>query len=154
RATYRRRLALETTLTLGLDLQGASNHVDRVGSLTLPPREGDIVVFGQSPGPQINADNYSYSVVSPATFAFVEFNFGPFLVVPGLRFAPTLLQGSQLLPPAGNLPPLGWSRMQIAVDPRINLAYRVTPRLTLNAAAGLYHQAPAPADMSAVFGNP
>ena len=31
---------------------------------------------------------------------------------------------------------------------------RVTPRLTLNAAAGLYHQAPAPADLSAVFGNP
>jgi len=154
RATYRRKLESEVTLVLGLDLQGANNNVNRVGSLTLPPREGDIVVFGQSPGPQINADTYTYGVVSPATFAFVELNFGPLSIVPALRLAPTLLQGSQLLPPQGSNPPIGWSRLAIAVDPRISLAYKVTPRLLLNAAAGLYHQAPAPADLSSVFGNP
>jgi TonB family protein len=154
RATYRRKLINEATLTMGFDFQGANNDVDRVGSLTLPAREGDIVVFGQSPGPQINADKYTYGVVSPATFLFFEFNVGALTIVPGLRIAPTILSGSQLLPPVGNTPPLGWSRLQIAVDPRLNLAYRVTPRLVLNAAAGLYHQAPAPADLSAVFGNP
>jgi TonB family protein len=154
RATYRRKLINEATLTLGLDLQGANNDVSRVGSLTLPPREGDIVVFGQSPGPQINADKYNYGVVSPALFGVIEFNVGPLSIVPGLRLAPTLLTGSQLLPPVGNVPPIGWSRMVVAVDPRIALALRVTPKLTLNAAAGLYHQAPSPADMSAVFGNP
>jgi hypothetical protein len=30
----------------------------------------------------------------------------------------------------------------------------VTPRFVLNVAAGLFHQAPAPADLSAIFGNP
>jgi TonB family protein len=154
RATYRRKLVPEATLVLGLDFQGSNSQVNRVGSLTLPSREGDIVVFGQSPGPQINFDNYSFGVVSPAAYTFVELTFGPLTIVPGLRFAPTLLTGSQLLPPVGNTPPLGYSHFDVAVDPRINVAYRLTPRLTLNAAAGLYHQVPTPADFSSVFGNP
>ncbi len=154
RATYRRKLNTEATLILGLDFQGASSQVNRVGSLTLPPREGDIVVFGQSPGPQINFDDYKFGVISPAPYAFLELAFGPLLIVPGLRFAPTLLTGSQLLPPVGNTPPIGYSHFDVAVDPRINVSYRLTPRLTLNAAAGLYHQVPAPADFSSVFGNP
>jgi outer membrane receptor protein involved in Fe transport len=39
-------------------------------------------------------------------------------------------------------------------NPRISLAYRVTPKVTLTAGAGIYGQPPQPEDLSPVFGNP
>jgi hypothetical protein len=50
RASYRRRVADKVVLSMGLDFQGRSSTSDRVGSLELPAREGDITVFGQRPG--------------------------------------------------------------------------------------------------------
>ncbi|HEY2369766.1 MAG TPA: TonB-dependent receptor, partial [Polyangiaceae bacterium] len=41
-----------------------------------------------------------------------------------------------------------------AVDPRIAVRWDATKHVTLKAAFGVYHQAPAAEDLSAVFGNP
>ncbi len=51
RASYRRRVTDKIILSMGLDFQGRSSTSDRVGSLELPAREGDITVFGQPPEP-------------------------------------------------------------------------------------------------------
>jgi outer membrane cobalamin receptor len=43
---------------------------------------------------------------------------------------------------------------EVVVDPRLNLQEQLTPELSLRAAAGRYHQPPAPADLDPVNGNP
>src|SRR5262249_13420261 len=40
------------------------------------------------------------------------------------------------------------------LEPRATVRYRLTPRLWLKGAAGLYHQAPQASDLSQAFGNP
>ena len=56
RAGYRRKLAPGATLSIGVDGAGQRSQVSRLGSVNLPPREGDVTVFGQPPGDQVNAD--------------------------------------------------------------------------------------------------
>ena len=80
---------------------------------------------------------------------------GPLTVRPQLRFDATYIEGSRHdaarrrhAPRRRRVAPRGAS---IRASP---LAYRVTPRLTTTASAGLYHQPPDPGDLSAVFGTP
>src|SRR6202044_337335 len=49
RSSYRARVAPPVTLSLGIELDGSSAQVFRNGSMLIPPREGDISVFGQAP---------------------------------------------------------------------------------------------------------
>ena len=55
RGAYRRRLGRFVTIAAGLDLLDTHAHVTRLGSLTIPAREGDITVFGQPPGDDVAA---------------------------------------------------------------------------------------------------
>ncbi len=44
--------------------------------------------------------------------------------------------------------------MDVTLEPRLSATYKATKRLQVRAGAGVYHQAPEPTDLSAVFGNP
>ena len=155
RAAYRRKLARFATLSTGLDLSGQLQDTARFGSINRPAREGDIFVFGQAPGDDVNFDSWSTHIVDAAPYAFVEFKAHKTLTItPGVRFDGYYLEGSRLVPQSGQLPPVGYSRFLYAVDPRLQLSYRPHPRLGITAAVGLFHQAPEAQDLSAVFGNP
>lgn len=154
RAGYRRKLDPRVTLSLGLDGSGQRSKLSRLGSVNLPPREGDVTVFGQPPGDQVNADRWTASVVSVAPYAFAELNLGPLAITPGLRIDPYLIDGSRLTPIVGSTPALGYRRMTIAIEPRLSATYQASHALQLRAGGGIYDQPPDPADLSAVFGNP
>jgi hypothetical protein len=155
RASYRRRLAKIVTLSVGLDMLGTATTSRRAGSLDIPPREGDIFVFGRPPGEDVNSDAWHNHILDAAPYAFAEIAVGPKLtIVPGIRIDGFLLEGSAIKPPVIGVTPIGFSRLDWGVDPRLSVTYRPIKRLTLTAAVGLYHQAPEPSDLSAVFGNP
>jgi hypothetical protein len=154
RASYRRRVARWATISTGLDLQGTLTNLRRSGSLDIPPREGDIFVFGRPPGEDVNADAWTTHIANAAPYIFAEFAAGKFTFVPGLRVDGYLLEGSALRPPVIGVTNIGFSRLDWAVDPRLAITYKPIKRLTLTTAVGLYHQAPEPTDLSAVFGNP
>jgi TonB family protein len=154
RASYRRKVDPHVTLSLGLDGLGQHTRVSRFGSVNLPPREGDVTVFGQPPGDEVNADDWTTSIVSVAPYAFTEITTGGLAITPGLRIEPYLIDGSRLTPIVGSTPAIGYRRMDVALEPRVSGTYKLTKKLQLRAGAGLYHQAPDPTDLSAVFGNP
>lgn len=156
RATYRARAASFLTVTGGLDAEVQATTLRRAGSITSPAREGDVRVFGQAPSDQVNVDDWSTTI---GTFApFVEGDFALFgdrlHVVPGLRFEPYVVSGSRRTPAAGDTPAVGYVREDTAVEPRVAARLAATDRLSVKAAYGVYHQAPQPEDLSAVFGNP
>jgi TonB family protein len=163
RGAYRRRVAKNTTISFGLDLQSRSVSAARLGSVNLPAREGDIVVFGQPPAGGINADSWNVTLIDSAPFVTAEISLGRLSLTPGLRLEPTLIEGTPLYPHNEFTAPIGYSRFEIArnpgilgwaPNPRVIAAFRATKRLTLTAGGGVYGQMPDPEDMSPVFGNP
>jgi hypothetical protein len=154
RAAYRRRLPIDGTLEVGLDALATRSIVHRQGSLALPPREGDLFVFGQPPGPDVNEDDYYVWVANAAPYVDLGVDLGPLRLRPGIRFDAFALDGSRLLPRSGAAPPLGFSRLDLAPEPRLSARLRVLPELDLEAGAGVYRRPPAPEDLSAVFGTP
>ncbi len=154
RGAYRRKLDAQATLSLGADALMTHTEVRRFGSITLPAREGDITVFGQPPGDQVNADDWTVTELGVAPYAVAQITAGPLELVPGLRVEPLVTDGSRLLPQIGNSPPQGFRRIDWAFDPRLAATLHVSKRLALRAGGGLYHQPPDPEDLSSVFGNP
>jgi TonB family protein len=179
RASYRRRVAPSTTLSFGVDMLARSSTWERVGSLTLPAREGDISVFGQPPRNDIAVDHWNALIVDTAPYLNAGINLGGLSLVPGLRFEPVLIEGSPSLPAGGTTPPHGYASFSLPTNPvdrlpgdplsrgiraakvfaylpnpRLAAAYRATRRLTLSAGGGIYGQPPDPQDLSPVFGNP
>lgn len=165
RSSYRRRVAQSVTLSFGIDMQARSATLDRIGSLTLPAREGDITVFGQPPRNDIAVDHWNALIIDTAPFVTAEVTLGRLSLVPGLRFEPVLVEGSPILPAGGVTPPRGYASFSLPgnpgpkafaylPNPRLAASFRATRRLTLTAGAGIYGQPPDPQDLSAVFGNP
>jgi TonB family protein len=154
RAAYRRRVHRLVTLSLGLDLAGQTADSHRSGSLEIPPREGDVFVFGRPPGDDVNADRWSTHVADAAPYLFAEIALGPFTLVPGLRLDAFLLEGSRSTPPIVGTTPIGFSHFQLGLDPRLQVSWRPHKRVAVSLAVGLYHQAPDADELSAVFGNP
>ena len=154
RASHRSRVHRHVELSLGVDALGSSSEVTRVGTLTLPAREGDVTVFGQGPGGDYNADTWGANIVDVGPYAFADVQFGKLTITPGVRFDAFLIEGSRLTPRVGMTPPIGFSRLEPAVDPRLTVHYQATPRFSLTGSFGTYHQAPEPEDLSAVFGTP
>jgi hypothetical protein len=111
-------------------------------------------VFGQPPGDDVAAADDRIHQLDAAPFASVDVRVGPLTVTPGLRLEALLLQGDHVVPPVGTTPPLGWTRVAWAADPRLALRWQAHPRVAVVAAGGLYHQPPDPADLGARFGNP
>jgi TonB family protein len=156
RTTWRGELSEHVRALAGLDLEGSVMSLYRQGAVTLPPREGDVHVFGQPPGSQINVDSWNTRIGSIAPYGQVDFKLlGDRLhVVPGLRVDPYVISGDKIIPASGDAPLIGYMREQSALEPRLNVRFQATDRLSAKAAFGIYHQAPAADDLSAVFGNP
>ena len=166
RASHRRRVASAATLLVGVDLQGHDTAAIRRGSVNQPPREGDLVVFGQRPSSQIGSDAWRVHVLNLAPYLLFDINLGNLTLSPGVRFEPTMVEGDRLYPRSATTPAIGYSRLELPANPlsnsllrslpnpRVQLAYRAGRRITLTAGAGVYGQPPSPEDMSPVFGNP
>jgi len=154
RASLRSKLGERVSLTTGVDTLGSDSDLAREGSLTLPPREGDIAVFGQPPGDEYAADTWHTNIVDVAPHAHADVRLGPVTVTPGVRFDAFLIEGSRKTPRVGQTPSIGFSRLETAIAPRLAARWEVAPRLALSAAYGTYHQAPEPEDLSPVFGTP
>jgi TonB family protein len=154
RGAYRRKVDATTTLTLGVDGLMTHTEVRRFGSITLPAREGDVTVFGQPPGSQINADDWTVTEVGVAPYATAQVKVGRLELAPGLRIEPMIIDGSRLIPLIGATPTQGFRRIDWGFDPRLSATLRASSKLLLRAGGGLYHQPPDPEDLSSVFGNP
>ena len=164
RVASRRKVSSNMVLSVGMDFQGRRTTARRNGSLNLPAREGDKTVFGQRPSGETSSDDWTVDVISAAPYAVAEIALGRLTLTPGLRFEPTWIDGDHKLP-RSQLPPIGYSRLTVPEtplpgglaflpNPRLAMALKVTSRLTLTAAGGIYGQPPSPEDMSPVFGNP
>lgn len=154
RAESRQRLHPRLMLTLGLDGAGTHAQVSRAGTLTLPPREGDRTLFGQPPGSEVNSDSFFTDLGELSPYTTLELRLGPLVLLPGLRASVHVLSTSRLTPRIGTTLPIGSRRFEWALEPRLAAALKLARRFTLSLRAGLYHQPPAPEDLSAVFGNP
>ncbi|HEX7597962.1 MAG TPA: TonB family protein [Polyangia bacterium] len=171
RASYRRRVASYATLSMGVDVQGRNSSLKRFGSINQPPREGDVTVFGQPPGSDVNTDKWKINLLSSAVWAFCEISLGRLTLTPGLRFEPTLTDGNLRLPDTEGVPHVGYTRLDVPLNPlpwkgkawsmvgrlpnpRLAADFRASKRLTLILGGGVYGQPPQPEDMSPVFGNP
>jgi TonB family protein len=156
RASYRTHPTTWLSVSVGVDAEMSSSDVSRDGSVTSPPREGDPFVFGQAPSSHINADRWSATIgsIAPYLEADAAFFDEKLHVIPGIRLEPYVISVSKVVPTEGTAPPVGAFQEDTAVDPRIALRWDATTRVTLKAAFGIYHQAPTPEDLSAVFGNP
>lgn len=154
RASLRSQVNRRITVALGMDALGTASRISREGSLTLPPREGDVAVFGQPPGDEYAVDSWKTHILDVGPHAYADVRLGPVTVTPGVRFDAYLVEGNKKLPPSSNVPPLGFSRMETAIAPRASARWDVTRRLALTTAYGSYHQPPEPEELSAVFGAP
>ncbi|MBS2013955.1 MAG: TonB-dependent receptor [Deltaproteobacteria bacterium] len=154
RASLRTRVSSHVALHTGVDVLGSSSNVRREGSLSLPPREGDIAVFGQPPGDDVAVDDFQANVVDIAPSVHADLRVGPVVLTPGARFDAYLVEGSRKTPRIGLTPSIGFSRLETALAPRASARWEVMPGYALTAAYGQYHQAPEPEELSAVFGTP
>lgn len=154
RASYRVPIARTATMTLGVDAIASRASLFRQGSVTLPPREGDLYVFGGAPAADVNADSWSSNIVDMAPFVMGEFRIGPLLITPSLRADVFLVEGSRKTPRVGQTPSIGISRFLPALDPRLAVNVFPAERITLALSGGLYHQPPSPEDLGPVFGTP
>jgi len=166
RASYRRRVDSHATLSMGFDFQARSVSASRNGSVNLPPREGDVVVFGQPPGADTNFDHWDVTLATIAPYILGEIVIGKLTVTPGLRFEPTLADGAQTAPAGVTPTPIGYSHLNLppnptgigalrwAPNPRLVATLHATKKLAFTVGGGVYAQPADPEDLSPVFGNP
>ncbi len=143
-------------VSTGVDAEVVQSSLRRAGSITSPPREGDIRIFGQAPSDQINGDAWNTTNASLAPFAQADMSLadGRVHLVPGARIEPAIVRASRRTPASGDQPSLGTMREQTFFEPRLAARWSITDRLSVRAAVGIYHQPPLAEDLSAVFGNP
>ena len=156
RANRGMRVASWLQVDVGVDAELSTVGLERRGALALPPREGDVRVFGQPPPGQIGADKWNATLVGAAPYAQADFSLwkGVLHISPGVRVDPYARSLSRRNPPAAGAPAVGLARQDFAVEPRLSVLFQPVSRFTLRAATGLYRQMPAPEDLSASFGNP
>lgn len=156
RASRRAKLGEHLVLETGLDAELETTTLRRVGSLSLPAREGDVRTFGQPPPDQLAADEWRVTEVGLAPYAEAVISLfeGGLELVPGLRLDPYARAVSRRNPPAASAPAVGLYHHDFAAEPRLAVVGRPHERVTLRAAAGLYRQRPAAEDLSAMFGTP
>jgi hypothetical protein len=139
---------------VGVEAEGRHASLARRGSLTLPGREGDRAVFGQEPAGDIATDAWHVHLVGLAPFGALDGTFGPLRASLGARADFTLTAEDRATELTGTRPPIGRAEVEPTIDPRAAVALDLGERLELFANFGVYHQPAAPADQSAIFGNP
>ena len=150
------RLPLASWLRLawGVDLEVVDAKLSRDGSVTEPPREGDVRVFGAPFDDRTNGDRWSVVLAGRGLGRRLAGERGPVESEPGRRLDTTVVDGDRAQPPRGDEPVIGFSDIDVALDPRLEIRWRAAQWLAIEAAAGLYTQPPDPAELSSVFGNP
>jgi hypothetical protein len=154
RADYVAPLSPKLTLAVGFDGLFTLSDVQRSGSATLPAREGDLVVFGQTISGGTSADSWSTSIGNLAPYVAPEISLGRWRLLPSLRLDGFWISPSRSTPENGVTPRAGSSRLSWSPAPRFALAHQTGSWLRENLELGLYNQAPSPGDLSAVFGSP
>ncbi len=156
RAAWNGQPADFLSLSAGIDTEAALNKLSRQGSITSPPREGDVRVFGQVPSDQVNADKWDTVNASLAPYVEGDFSLakGRIHIIPGLRLEPAVVSASRVAPGRPDQAAIGTSRESTELEPRLAARWSLTKRLKARAAFGIYHQQPLPEDLSATFGNP
>jgi len=154
RGEYGAALSPRLTLVVGFDGLVQLANVQRSGSPTLPPREGDIVAFGQPISGKASADTWSAAVANLAPYTTLEITRGHWRLLPSLRLDGVVLSPNRSAPENGVTPRAGASRLSWSPSPRLSVAHQTRSWLRENLAVGLYQQAPSPADLGAVFGAP
>lgn len=156
RSKWRGKVAEGISLNTGLDFEASRSHITRRGATILPPREGDITVFGQPPNDVVNFDDWKVFIgsIAPYVQSDIELFGNKVHIVPGVRLEAFFVSGDKQFPTKENTEQRGYLRNEIVADPRLSARWQVAKKLTLKAAYGLYHQAPDPEDLSPVFGNP
>lgn len=163
RGVYRARLIPESdgalsglSLTVGFDGEARRATLERNGSIGAPRREGDETVFGEAPADQIASDTWEVWVGSPALHGEIDLSLagGALHLTPGARIEPAFTSVSRRTPAVGDTPSIGAFEQELFLEPRLGARLQVGPSVEVRAAYGLYHQPPAPEDLSAVFGNP
>jgi TonB family protein len=154
RAEFTQRFLPELDLTVGADAAGAINRVRQVGTINRPPRVGDVAIFGQAPGEEINADTLNTHLLDAAPYTRLDVRLGPWTLSPGVRASALLIDTDRRTPKVGATPVVGQSRLEGAIDPRLSVRFDANAQLALTGAVGTYHQAPEPEDLSPVFGTP
>jgi hypothetical protein len=156
RMGYRGKLAPHVSAIAGLDFEGASSDLNRLGAVTLPPREGDVHVFGQPPGEQVNFDKWTTNLFSVAPYGQADIGLfeDTLHVVPGIRLDPYVISGSPITPVQGDQPPVGYTHETTTIEPRVAVRYQASPKISFKGAFGIYHHSPQAEDLSSAFGNP
>jgi TonB family protein len=156
RAAWRGRPERWFTLAVGIDADVRRASLARTGAIGLPPREGDIIVFGQPPPDTLSADKWDALIIGVAPWIEADFALAKdkLHIIPGFRVDPYARQVSRKTPAVGETPAIGLFANDFRAEPRLTLRFSPVPQVNLKAAAGLYHQQPAPEDLSPVFGNP
>lgn len=156
RAKWRGHVAPMVLVNTGVDIEASDNSIRRRGATILPPREGDITVFGQPPNDVVNFDRWDVFLGSIAPYVQADFELlgNKLHIVPGARLDSFIVSGDKLFPTKEGTEQRGYLRNENVVEPRLAARYQVSEKLLLKAAYGQYHQAPDAEDLSPVFGNP
>lgn len=154
RGEQQTRLAEGVGLAIGLDVDLEIAELRRLGSLTIPAREGDPRIFGQPPGDDVSADRWHSTALDAAGYAALDLRRGRIAATLGGRFDAWMLDADRLTPRVGETPGIGTQQILYTPDPRGSVQLRITDEALVRADGGRYHQARAANDTSAVFGTP
>lgn len=156
RATWQWRPRPWLRVDSGVDVEVDASAIERVGSLGVPTREGDVRVFGQPPPDDLAADTWRVVRLGLAPWAQVTLSplHGKLSIIPGIRVDPHARVVDRRSPPQAATPKVGLARHDFSVEPRLAIVGRPVERIELRAATGLHRQPPAPEDLSAAFGTP
>jgi hypothetical protein len=154
RASYDVVFSSALVLTLGVDGLLTWSTLSRTGSATLPSREGDIAVFGQPLSGGASTDSWHTAIGNVAPYASVEIVHGRWRIIPSFRLDGDLVSTDRSSPFTGTSPRVGTTQLPWSPAPRLAVARQALSWLRADLALGLYNQAPAAADLSAVFGTP
>ena len=156
RASWRAPIVPDVSLEVGLDSEVVQAHLTRTGAIGSPPREGDARVFGQAPADRVGNDDWSVLIANAGIYGVLGLSFFDrhLNIQPGIRLEPYITRPSRATPRVSGQPDVGSQRFDLALEPRLSASLEIVPQLSLRGSVGLYHQAPAPEDLSSVFGTP
>ena len=155
RAGWRGKAMPGLILSVGLDTEAIDSAVHRAGSVTQPPREGDVFVFGQAPSAQISADDFRVTSTTAAPYIEGDVALDDDHLTSCLDFAsPRYVLATTRRTPVGHTPSVGVFTSEPLVGAAGGRHIRHRATRTRQGRHCRYHQLPDPVDLSAAFGNP
>jgi TonB family protein len=156
RATWNGAIRKGVDLAAGFDGEVRSGDLARTGSLALPSREGDAVVFGQPPPAESARDGWRVLTVGAAPWvrAHVALASDALHLEPGLRFDPNVRSVNRITVPTPEAPNTGAFQVDPRLEARMLVRYAPVEAFEMRAAFAQVSQPAALADSSAVFGSP